>query len=97
MAHVSGHPVSVAIIPPQQDEEEEKEGIQQEEEVHEEDKSLEDGEEPDPDAGVSIADDLLQQAIEESKAMGEADDDLRYVGSGCWIPSLTPSSKLLRL
>jgi len=35
-------------------------------------KVLEDGEEPDPDAGISVADDLLQQAIEESKAMAEA-------------------------
>jgi len=52
---------------------------------------LEDREEPDPNAGMSVADDLLQQA------MAEADDDLRYVGSGCWIPSLTPSSKLLSL
>ena len=42
---------------------------------------MEDGEEPDPDAGISVVDDLLQQAIEESKAMAETDDDLRYVGS----------------
>jgi len=53
---------------------------------------LKDGEEPDPEAGISVADDLQQQAIEESKAMAEADDDLRYFGSGCWIPSSTPSS-----
>ena len=41
---------------------------------------MEDGE-ADPDAGISVADDLLQQAIQESKAMAEADDDLRKIGS----------------
>jgi hypothetical protein len=66
---------------PQEDEEEKKEEVQQEEEVHEEEKVLEDGEEPDPHAGISVLDDLLQQTIEESKSMAEADDDLRYAGS----------------
>ena len=42
---------------------------------------MENGEEPDPDAGISVAYDLLQQNIEKSKAMADADDDLRYVGS----------------
>jgi hypothetical protein len=85
VAHVSGHAVSVARIPPQapetqEDEEEEKEEVQQDEEVHEEEKVLEDGEEPDSDAGISVPDDVLQQAIEKSKVMAEADDDLRHVG-----------------
>ena len=40
--------------------------MQQEEEVHEEEKILEDGEEPDPDARIFVADDLLQQDMEES-------------------------------
>ena len=42
---------------------------------------MEDGEEPDPGARIFVANDLLQQAIEDSKAMAEANDDLRYVGS----------------
>jgi len=48
-----------------------------------------------------FADDLLQQGIEESKAMAEADDDLRYIGSSkeSWMldPSSTPNSKLVSL
>ena len=47
-------------LEPQEDEEEE---VQQEEEVHEEEKVLKDGKEPDPEAGISVADDWLQQAI----------------------------------
>ena len=86
MAHVSGHPVCVAIIPPQtpelqKDEEEKKEEVKQEEEVHEEEKVLEGGAKLDPDAGISLADGSLQQAIEESKAIAEAHDDLRNVCS----------------
>ena len=71
----------VAIILPQTSESQEKEEIHQEEQVHEEEKVLEGGAKLDPDAGISLADGSLQQAIEESKAIAEAHDDLRNVCS----------------
>ena len=85
----------------QGDEEEKKEEVHQEEEVHEEGKVLEDGEDPDPEAEISVSDDLLRQAIEESNAMAEPDDDLRYVGSskGSWVldPKLNPKFQVTKI
>ena len=58
---------------------------------------MENGEEPDPDAGISVAYDLLQQNIEKSKAMADADDDLRYVGSSKESWMLDPKFKPKKL